>query len=575
MHLAFSGNTHTVLPLSKDHEGQGAGQIAIIPCSDYLLYLDPTHQVLCLLLRRGMAEEDLPHVPYTQLPPDLIVSSFFLTTTEGQDLGQCGGLCTDTVGRYIYLLYLSPPTAQIRVLELQGEEFQDTKLVYPLPIDSSDLLIQLEQDSLDELPDFMSHLGTITPVSPHLLGAGITSSQGQLYALTRRTTMLSAAIEYAAPILIALPQQGAVVHQLRLTEVRAHEIQYSVITQLHAETGQYVKTTPISCPSFENLPHSFLRDGVFNGIAAYHDSVLLPQREDTWVVPQDTREWHLQSQLFHWEAPGVNLTGNLVPFVGVLKWDYANTLEGQPPPVLMELAPNGQPWYSQPIAEIQTQFSDIFTTTLVENIQSKLNWAIDLKNSRELRLMHQTSNKKYRGTANVMQFKLPLAIGAGQAKQLSRVYPLDITLPFSIAVDEGDSKFFATIGAAVWVFDILSHTLLVNYGTTLFEGDIVDFGLITAGESPVLQCFIRNDAPFVLYNVQIHVALKSNSPGREDAFLAFAADSEGFKSILLGDIPPGESRQFYARIYVLAAVQEDTQQTIRVPLRVTHNLTDT
>ncbi len=572
MHLAFSGNTHPVFPLSKDHADQGAGQIAVIPCSDYLLYLDPTHQELKLMLRRGMDEEDLPYIPYDKLPADLVVSSFFLTTPDGQSIGQCGGICTDSVGQYIYLLYISPPQAYIKVIELRGEEFRDTHLVYPLPTSAFDFNLEISQDTLEEAPDLSEHLGEVTVVNQHLLGSGIAYHQGNLYALTRRQTTLSAGRDCSMPILTRVLRIGAVVAHLRLTEVRTHEVQYSSISQLNAETGQHIKTTPITYPSFENLEISDFLDGVFNGLAIFQGQLLSSYRTDMWPVPQDTQKWHLQSQLFHWEPPELSLIGGLDNAIGVLKWEYANTINGQPPPVLLELSPQEVAWHKASSEEIVTEFSYIFESTDAVDIKEKVDWGIDLYTTKEIRVLQSPIPRIVRGQSAIAQ--IPLQFATEFITLLPRVYPLDFVLPISIAIDDGDCKFFAVIGDAIWTFDLLNCTIIVNYEDSLFEGDIIDFGLITEGETHALQCFIQNSAPYMLYNVQMHINLKDDIPRREDIFLALSEDAEGFKSIILGDIPSGGSKQFYARAVVLNVSAEETKEAVRVPLRVTYNLTD-
>lgn len=155
-----------------------------------------------------------------------------------------------------------------------------------------------------------------------------------------------------------------------------------------------------------------------------------------------------------------------------------------------------------------------------------------------------------------------------------RDYPFELVMPYSLSIDEGDRKLYATLGDRTWTFDMLCYTLMVLHGDSLFAGDIIDFGSVKDSNVRVLQCFLRNDDIGPMYDITANIYLKVNEPRREDVFLAHNATEDGKKTLNLGTLLPGESVSFETRIYPLGVTAEDEYTTIRLPLRIKYNLSE-
>lgn len=705
MHFVLSGNSHSAFSFSKDQNGQGTSHLVALPCSDYMVCVDPTYQRLYLMQRRGMGREDIPSITPDDILEDLVVSYISLGSRLDEVKAVCGGLCSDASGYRVYVLMIAPPQAYVKVVEVHGEVLVDTGLRLPVPSSSTWTVVNSAQDTITSIASLETHLGEVTTVNQYLTGSGIVCNMNTLYVLTRRTAPLISTVDFneailylkkrtkvgvpvilfesgatewvktdaytalvvqpvdaetgneiqfediglytvkvevkgaeiygstvqircgdvvyhqeyvgansparvisvsnikvsgATPATISITSNrinyfgclvrnvqlwltpdtdivGHITQQVRVSEIRTADVQYSVLSKIAVDTGEHLGSYTMSLPTL-GVAGDTSRDCILHGLALHDNTLVFGKRLDTYRLSNNGLQWHLRSHITHWGDENKGIQDPFMQPVGILKWEEASTLEGQPPAALLGTQDGTDtPWYKRPTAEIYAAFPQIFKSTNAASTAATLAWLQTLLLSKDYRLLQQPVVQQNRGGACLAIADCSAFTGAMHYVGISAfhsIFPFDVVLPSSMSIDTGDCKLFVIIGDRIWTFDILHCSILVNYGTSLFTGDIVDFGDVKDAEPHELQCFLRNDATYPLYNVQLNIGLKDDDPRRSDVFLAIPPATQGYKSILLGDIVAGGSKEFVVRVYAMDVQEYEDQQTFRVPLRISYNLSD-
>lgn len=388
-----------------------------------------------------------------------------------------------------------------------------------------------------------------------------------------------------------------------LYELRVESFRQSVLCILDATTSEIY--------GIHKLYKAKVDDGnnylFLHGLTYCIENLYSCLRLDTYNVPSDTDKWHIEKAIYsntlnnnYIEAD--NIIGSLKPeYTGVLinqpmtamvmstnKPDSNTVTKGnlQKYPAFIDFKYNEfkDLTYEEALIaqrnKILNNFGYMFkdTSNLVRDNYRKY---LKLFNSYEYRINLDSCITDTRGKPSIISIPLnqftgtksnPSYVDGLTYTNFYEVFPYDIAIPYSLTIDRLNRKMYCLMGLSVWVFDLLGYTILINYNSIQYKGDIIDFGTVRNIMTTDLTCYFRNDETFTMYDVTLTLEYvdENSSIYWENTFLLTSASVTGYKSINLGDILSGGSKQFIARIYLLNTRVNNNYKTQRLPIRVTY-----
>lgn len=360
-------------------------------------------------------------------------------------------------------------------------------------------------------------------------------------------------------------------HLTMLEELRA-DIQFSLLTTLQANTGELIATSYLPIPDLFTDPNT--KKSIYHGLAAYDNELYILRREDCYRPVRPPKDWWLSRGTYFC---GLDLEGGLdedlhYP-VGFLHWNYGATPDAQPvQDTVQDKNADGFFDYMHDTPFLLTNYTYLFKTTDAAEAYHTIETVLSHRESSEARMQVNQLVEDSTGECDLVKVGLPQNALAKVVHpiRVTKDFPFGAVTPFCITADEADRKFYALLGDHVWSFDALDFTMCVNHGGSITEGDIIDFDDVLDAGPVELQCFIRNDATFPLYNIIISFVQDVAHPRWSDGFLRLPGTTEGSKSINLGNIAPGQSKEFIVRLYCLDVKHYEEHRVYRLPLRVTY-----
>lgn len=585
MRVSFTRTGHLLSPLGTPEDNYLIS-VSKIPCSSLIIVTDAHLKRLYLY--------DM-HRPYITIPDEVagyhrsdlsIASVSLLDEGDGVD-AICGDVCVDDVGYYIYALIVVPDKSYIKVFRHLNRKLYYTGLQHSLPMDLEPLTF--EMDTLRDVTslDLGGHIGLPILHNQLFYGTGLAYYKGKLFVLTRRRVFVEMVSRVRYNVVInpqklklkesettptytpgtERPRGGNELHKERLYEKRIADVYFSLLTVMSAETGQQLSQHYLTIPGTTN---DSTKDCVFHGLSLYDGQLFAGVREDKHILPSDLSQWSVAEakhsstlpdyRWIVWSPPDkAGYTGELSYHInGFLKHEWSLALNGDSVAVSgTKFASDNRELCADAIVQLQKRLKTIANTELPTPV-------------------FQT-----RGPTRLVALplddvvKTPLEL---QTSVVTQDFPFGVALPYSLAHDQAERKMYGVFGNQLWVFDMLDYTLLVSYADaqSLFEGDIIDLGNVMDATRREVQCFIRNDAMFTLMDTTLMIDLTDEPDVRaEDIFLTLpGVGSTGYKELKLGDIPPGQSREFWVKIYSLDVKFYEDGTTHTIPLRVEYTSDD-
>jgi len=556
-HLVLTGNVHPLNTLVDRYTGPIS--IARIQSTAHMVAFDSNMKRIYVIQMQDPTVTERVELDGNWNSDIVKCSCIVLDGTDPEDAVTLY-VTVDDSGYYIYALVYSASEKLIYVKTFEFNNIQSTitpwSMRITLPTDDTPIKIPFGSDTVSI--NVGNHPGTPAPSEGYMPGAGMAWIHGRLYVLMQREIDLIATFRDFDYILCRSGSME-VLHQFGIEEERSGKFWFVNITVIDPYTGELYGTYKLSEAGIDTNGNEY---SFYQGMTFTDDHIFMGKHWDTRSITANTLRWHLIRGKYvdtMTSDPGLTIVGSLMQ-------EYCGAAHGQTLPILMD-------------GSNSSVHPQIFKSQNVADISGRIARMRQLRASAQARMSQSAPVTETRGHPEIM--KIPLSEFSGGNKSSPEfktitnqifeygIFPFEVAIPYSLTADRGSRKMYFAMGASMWTFDMIGFTLISDHGVGHHLGDIIDFNEVEEGTASDILVYFRNDEPWTMYNVELWLPFYVDGSERwADVFLLKNATDEGFKSVALGHVGPGESVSFVVRVYALRVNDSETGKEHRLPLRV-------